>query len=241
MNTIKFDRKNSKVVAHAGHGLEMENTIPGFIAAGNRSYYGIETDTHITKDKKFVIIHNDNMFAISGVDKVIKDSTLEELQAIPIYDKEKGKFRSDLRVPELSEYINLCKKYEKKAILEIKAALNEEETKLLIDLINKCEYLSETTFISFNWENLVNVRKICPDQKVQFLTDGEMVFTDEFLDKVAANKFDLDIHIWTATKETIDRMHERNIEVNVWTIDGKEVGEEIASFGADYITTNWLE
>ena len=68
-----------------------------------------------------------------------------------------------------------------------------------------------------------------------------MVFTDEFLDKVAANKFDLDIHVWTTTKEAVERMHERGIEVNVWTIDGKEAGEEVISYGIDYLTTNLLE
>lgn len=241
MNTIKFDRKNSKLIAHAGHGLEMENTIPGFIAAGNRSYYGIETDVHITKDKKFVILHDGNMKRISGVDKVIAESTLAELQAIPVYDKEAGKFRSDLRVPELSEYIGICKKYEKKIVLELKAYFDEADTKKLIDLFNEYEYLSEATFISFKWENLVNVRKFSPRQKVQFLTNEKVEFTDELLDKVAGNNFDLDIHVWTATEETLGKMHERGIEVNVWTIDDKETGEKIASFGADYITSNILE
>ena len=241
MNTIKIDRKNCKLVAHAGHGLETENTIAGFIAAGNRDYYAIETDMHVTKDKKFVILHNDNMLAISGVDKVVKDSTLEELQAIPIYDKHEGGFRSDLRVPEVSEYIRLCKKYEKVAVLEIKAKLTDEDAENLVELFKKYDYLDKTTFISFEWDNLVRVRKFAPDCKVQFLTDGEMVFTDEFLDKVAANKFDLDIHVWTTTKEAVERMHERGIEVNVWTIDGKEAGEEVISYGIDYLTTNLLE
>ncbi|MBE6730850.1 MAG: hypothetical protein E7564_04070 [Ruminococcaceae bacterium] len=205
MNTIKIDRKNCKLVAHAGHGLETENTIAGFIAAGNRDYYAIETDMHVTKDKKFVILHNDNMLAISGVDKVVKDSTLEELQAIPIYDKYDGTFRSDLRVPEVSEYIKICKKYEKVAVLEIKAKLTDEDAENLTELFKKYEYLEKAIFISFKWDNLVRVRKFAPDCKVQFLTGGEMVFTDEFLDKVAANKFDLDIHVWTTTKEVIEK------------------------------------
>ena len=51
MNTIKFDKKNVKVIAHRGvSGLERENTCASFVAAGNRSYYGIETDIHKTMD-----------------------------------------------------------------------------------------------------------------------------------------------------------------------------------------------
>ena len=45
MNTIPFHRGNAKVVAHRGaSGLETENTCAAFIAAGNRSYWGVETD-----------------------------------------------------------------------------------------------------------------------------------------------------------------------------------------------------
>ena len=44
MNTIKFEKGNVGVVAHRGlSGIERENTASAFVAAGNRSYYGIET------------------------------------------------------------------------------------------------------------------------------------------------------------------------------------------------------
>ena len=98
------------------------------------------------------------------------------------------------------------KKYNKVAVLELKAELSEEDAENLIELYKKYDYLKKAVFISFKWNNLMLVRKFSPNQEVQFLTDGEMVFTDEFLDKVAENKFDLDIHIWTTTKENIERM-----------------------------------
>lgn len=43
MDTIKFDHSGSHVrmIAHQGiHHLETGNTCAGFVAAGNRSYYG---------------------------------------------------------------------------------------------------------------------------------------------------------------------------------------------------------
>ena len=49
MDTIKIEKKNTLMVAHRGvSGLEKENTLAAFIAAGNRSYYGVETDVHRT-------------------------------------------------------------------------------------------------------------------------------------------------------------------------------------------------
>lgn len=52
MNTAFIaDKKNAKMVAHRGlSGIERENTLLAFVAAGNRSYWGIECDVHVTKD-----------------------------------------------------------------------------------------------------------------------------------------------------------------------------------------------
>ena len=51
MNTKLFtDKGNVKMIAHRGvSGLERENTCPAFVAAGVKSYYGIETDVHVKK------------------------------------------------------------------------------------------------------------------------------------------------------------------------------------------------
>ena len=45
METLKLENNKTKMIAHRGlSGLEKENTAVAFIAAGNKSYYGIETD-----------------------------------------------------------------------------------------------------------------------------------------------------------------------------------------------------
>ena len=65
MNTIRFNHQ-IKIIAHRGvSGLERENTCAAFIAAGNRSYYGIETDVHVTKDGKFIVFHDDSIISNS--------------------------------------------------------------------------------------------------------------------------------------------------------------------------------
>lgn len=80
-----------------------------------------------------------------------------------------------------------------------------------------------------------------PNCPVQFLTDEKQEFTDEFLNKVAAHGFDLDIHIFTTTKELVERIHERGIKVNVWTCDWTDKAERLVEWGVDYITSNIFE
>ena len=75
MNTILIDKKGCKMIAHRGvSGLEKENTCAAFVAAGVKSYYGIETDVHVTADGKYFIFHDDNMKNIAGVDIDIEKS-----------------------------------------------------------------------------------------------------------------------------------------------------------------------
>ena len=255
MDTIKLEKKNTRMIAHAGLlGLESPNTIAGFIAAGNRSHYGIETDLQPTGDGQIAVIHNDDTVSITGVHRSVRASTLAELQQLPVYDRpffydlekygyqpQEGKFRSDLRIPALSEFVAICKKYGKVAVPELKEAWSEEEIALAVEEFRKQDHLQNTVFISFCWENLEKIRALVPDQKVQFLTDEKMVFTDEFLDRVAENGFDLDIHIFTVTKELVERIHARGIVVNVWTVDWPERAAQLVDWGVDFITSNIIE
>ena len=73
MDTIRFDKNNVKIIAHRGlSGLECENTCAAFVAAGNRSYYGIETDVHVTKDGKIIVFHDDNTERMTGKKKIVE-------------------------------------------------------------------------------------------------------------------------------------------------------------------------
>ena len=122
MNTIKIDKKQVKLIAHRGlSGIEVENTNAAFVAAGNRSYYGVETDIHRTSDGKFVIGHDDNYTRLSGEEIFLGQNTLSELQEVVFFDKDGKKDRVDLRPSCLENYLKIVKKYEKHAVVELKS------------------------------------------------------------------------------------------------------------------------
>lgn len=254
MDTIKMYTGKTQMVAHAGlMGMETSNTNAGFIAAGNRSYWGIECDVRVAKDG-MAVIHNPTTAGISPVEISVADHTIAELQSIPLYDRpffygmeDYGltpggtEVRSDLRIPSLAEYIRICKRYGKICVLELKHPMDAESIAYVAEQYRELDYVDGVVFISFYWENLTEVRKYLPDCPVQFLTDDKREFTEEFLDEVAENKFDLDIHIFTTTKELVERIHARGIKVNVWTCDWPDRARQLVEWGVDYITTNVIE
>lgn len=239
MDSIKIQKKEVKMVAHRGlSGIERENTHASFIAAGNRSYWGIETDIHRTADGQFVVIHDESTLRVAGVNCNVEETDMSVLRGIRLYDKGREEIREDLCLPTLADYIRICKKYEKYCVLELKNAMSEEDIGKVIEIIENEEYLDHVVFISFCFENLVYVRKYRPAQKVQFLF---CAVTDEIIDRVIAHGFDVDVRYKDLNGEIVKKLHDAGIEVNCWTVDDPEKGVGMVEMGVDYITTNILE
>ena len=241
MNTISFDKGDAKVIAHRGvSGLECENTCAAFVAAGNRSYYGIETDVHVTADGFFVVIHDDSTGKVSDVDLSVEGSTWEELSKVQLHSRGRtvSPTRRDLVIPDLADYIRICQFYGKIPVLELKNRIQTEDIRRMVALIRELGYLEETLFISFDWDNMLDLRKMLPNQKLQFLTSR----WDEGLPaRLRDNRLDLDIYYKSLTEERVAQLHDMGIEVNVWTCDDPAVAEELIRWGVDYITSNILE
>lgn len=239
MDTVKILNKGkAQIIAHRGVSkLEKENTMAAFIAAGNRSYFGIETDIHVTVDGKFIVIHDDTTGRVAEIDISVENSYYEDLRNLRLKDLDNESYRCDLVMPNLSEYINCCKKYEKKAVLEIKNPMTENQVLNIINEIKGLDYLHNVIFISFSYDNLVYIKKHYPDQKVQFLTWE----TEGLIEKLLAHKMDLDIYYKCVTPELVEECHKNGIEVNCWTVDELEDTERLIEYGVDYITSNILE
>jgi len=250
MNTIKMEKKNTLMVAHRGVcGLEPENSIPAFVAAGNRSYYGIETDVHVTRDGKFVAIHDELTGRVAGDDLNVEESSYEMVRKVVLNDfcmmeektgKKIGNLRGrdDLLIPRLCDYINICKKYEKVAVLEVKNTMEPAVLARMVDEIKELDYLENVIFISFSLDNMIELRRLLPNQKLQYLTS---TFNDEIHEALKKYKLDWDTWFPVLTKEIIDMLHADGIEINTWTVDDPEVAKKLIDWGIDYITSDILE
>ncbi|MCH5198296.1 MAG: hypothetical protein J1E34_05260 [Oscillospiraceae bacterium] len=239
MNTIKINSLKTKMVAHRGvSGIELENTNAAFIAAGNRSYFGIETDVHKTADGKFVVHHDDNTGRLCNTDVIVEETSFDDLRKLHLNDKYGDSARADTLIPTLKEYISTCKRYEKTAVLELKNEFTKEEISNICNEIKELNYLENVIFISFCFANMVHLRELYPEQPAQFLTSE---YQNDLPQILKAHKLDIDIEYSQLTKERIDVFHEHGVKVNCWTCDSKEAGEQLALWGIDYITSNILE
>ncbi|MDE5897208.1 MAG: hypothetical protein K2H43_05285 [Clostridia bacterium] len=239
-DSIKVPAKGrTQMVAHRGlSGLERENTIPAFVAACNRSHFGVETDIHVTADGRYVVYHDDDTSRLCDRNMIIEESDFASLRALKIKESGSEQFSETLKMPTLEEYLGILSRYRKFAVIELKRRFSPEDIRKVIEICKACYSLDRIIFISFWFENLEDVRKFLPKQPVQFLT-GE--YQEGLAERLAAHGFDLDIGYWSLTKERVEELHAKGIFVNCWTCDDPAAAERLASWGVDFITSNILE
>lgn len=239
METIKINKKKVLMIAHRGlSGFERENTIPAFVAAGNKTYYGCECDIHPTTDGEFVVIHDSDTMRVSGESKIIEECTFEEVKEIELLGLFDGVKNPSLRIPTLREYILCCKRYDKKCIIEFKEQFTKENVFKVINICRELDYLTSCIFISFYPNNLIYVKEIDQTIPCQFLLSENRSDGIEFC---INNQIDLDINFHQVSKELVDLMHQHGLKVNVWTVNKEEDGNLMVEYGVDFITTNILE
>ena len=241
MKPLRLEPPKPRMIAHRGlSGIEMENTCSAFVAAGNRSYFGIETDVHVTKDGQFIIIHDDTTRRVALDNLTVEESTYETLRSLHLCDKDGQRGRKDLVLPSLAEYIQICKKYEKVSVLELKNHMQPQDIDRIIDVIREEGWLDQTIFISFDLPNMIYVREKLPDQKAQYLVGGHADW-QAVTDALNRYRLDLDAHYSLITEERLKALHEAGKEVNVWTVDHLEDARRLSDWGVDYITSNIIE
>ena len=237
-HTVRIEKKQVQMIAHRGlSGLERENTCAAFVAAGNRSYFGIETDIHKTKDGQFIVFHDDTTMRLTDLDWVVEERTLVELRALRLKDMD-GKIRGDLVLPTLQEYIRICKKYDKTAVPELKNPFQRKDIVAVVEIIRQEEWLKNTVFISFDLGNMVHLRKLLPEQPLQYLVKE---LTEEAKANLVKYALDLDIKYSNLTADQVEELHRLGRKVNVWTVDDPKIAALLVQMGVDYITSNILE
>ena len=239
MDTVKIDAKSTKMIAHRGvSGIERENTAAAFVAAGNRSYFGIETDVHKTADGQYIIIHDDTTGRVAGKDLQVEQSTFAALRALHLTDRD-GQARKDLCLPTLSEYLHICKTYDKTAVLELKNHFEKADIAEILKIVEK-EYTPEKLiFISFDYENMVNLRALSDKLTLQFLCTCEV--DEALIEKLRRHALDLDILESRLTEQNTALLHQNGIRVNCWTADDRDRAQALADWHVDYITSNIVE
>lgn len=233
------EKKNTLFIAHRGYSaFHRENSVASFRAAAEMSFFGIETDVHVTLDGKYVIIHDEITGRVAEKNINVEESNWEDVRAIPLRIKNGEDTEEARTIPSLEEYIKVCKDYNKIAVLELKNHFEPKCVQEIVDIIKGMDYLDNMIFISFDLPNLQELKRIDSNIKAQYLTT---IYNAKLLTLLQENNIDLDIYYRELNAAKVAKLHELGIKVNCWTVDTLDVAQKLVEMGVDYITTNVIE
>ena len=238
-NTENRKKKNIHYIAHRGNNTKYpENSLPAF--RGTQNHWGIETDIQVTKDGKWVVMHDPTVDRTTNGTGNIKDLTYAQIKALLIDSGViTGLSNNDRRVPSFDEYLFICKKYNKVPVIEIKDGVYTSDN--YDELVNSLKMLGlekSSVIISFRLSHLQEIKQRLPYISVQFLVN---MIDDNIINQASVLGYNSGISVNNAhqsvTAENIRKCHDKDLEVCVWTVPFSDFDAAIQK-GVDYITTD---
>jgi glycerophosphoryl diester phosphodiesterase len=239
------DLPDPVIVAHRGASkVAPENTLPAFRIAWEENADAIEGDFQLTKDGAIVCIHDKDTKRISGVKKVVEESTLEELRKLDAGAWFGEKWRGT-QIPLISEVLATIPGG-KKIYIEIKSG-PEILPKLFDELAKSGLKKNQVVVISFDKDVIRNFKSKEPDIKAFWLSDFKK---DKFSDRIEPSlKNVIDVlkqtgaDGYSSTHKIIEdsfvkAIQNEGFEYHVWTVDDPEIALRFKRLGAKSITTN---
>jgi len=225
------NQKKITIIGHRGaKSVAPENTLKSFKKAIELGADFIEFDMHLSKDGEIVIMHDEDVFAITGKKGLIKNMSLVELKNLDCGEGEK--------IPTLLEVIEIAKG---KIGLqcEIKA---KNLTEQMVNLLRTHSLINSSLISSFIFTELVQLKKIEPNLKIGLLVSELSKSFKEMKNHVlkAINEKFYSIHPFykAINKELIEFAHKNNLKVIAWTVDSKVAMKKLIEIGVDGIITN---
>lgn len=207
------------VIAHRGNvKAGVENSIEAMQAAKKAGAAYSEMDVVITKDKRFVVIHDNNLKRLAGVDNTVSNMTLKELQKLTLHQ---GKFTS--HIASLEEFLAAAKAVKQPILIELKPYGHEPKdyVERFLKVLKEQNATKDNKVMSLDLDVIQKVEKLAPEISTGYVIPIHMgplpnyavdfyaveEFSYNTLFALTAEQQKKDVYVWTINDETLmDKM-----------------------------------
>ena len=238
--------KNVIIVGHRGYvSTGVENSIEALEGAAKAGADYVELDIILTKDNKFVVMHDFNLKRLAGIDKKVRDMNSDEVVGLPI---RQGDFVS--HIPSFEEFVKRAKELNMKLLVELKPTGTEPDNyvELFIDEMRRLKVDKIYKAMSGNLSVMEEIERKAPeietghiialqfggfaDEKVDFFVVEDFTFND-ILNEDAKEK-GKDIFVWTINDSDIIVKYLHKPVEGIITDYPELVGQEIENEDDSY-------
>lgn len=235
-----------EVIAHRGESADApENTMAAFRLAWERGVPAIELDVHLTRDGVLIASHDADTKRTTGEPKVIKQSTLAELQTLDA-GRWKGERWAGEKMPTLDEALATIPDGGR-CFIEIKVG-PEAIPALVETVLRSGKRPEQLVIISFHAETIAEAKRQLPELKAYYLSSfrqdeqsgtwhPKVEQLIETAREIKADGLDLSAE-GPIDEDFVQRIRAAGLELFVWTVDDPAEAQRFAAMGVDGITTN---
>ena len=225
------------VIAHRGaSGHAPENTLAAFKEAVALGATFIETDLQLTRDARFVAIHDDTVNRTTNGQGAVHDLTLAELRKLDAGSWFGSEFAGE-RIPTLEEILEFSKKNDVVFYLELKPGGSWGGEHALIGALRESGEIARSVVISFDAGVLTAIRKVEPTLMTGLLYDGQI---DDPLEKaVEIGARQVAVRGDLVTPWMLGQARRRDLQVVCWTVNHPAHMRMLMTAGVDGIMSDY--
>ena len=221
--------KNIETIAHRGYVAKgVENSIEALEGAAEVGADYVEFDIILTKDNKFVVMHDYNLKRLAGLNKRVQDMNFDEVVGLTI---KQGDYTS--KIPSLEEFVNKAKELNMKLVIELKPHGSEPANyiDILIGEIKRLK-LENYKFMSLNSKVMEELETKVPNLETGY------VIPLQFGNFHHSNVDFFVIEDFSYRDRLVEQARKENKQVFVWTINNPALITKYLQSPADGIITD---
>jgi len=221
--TVSVATKDVDSIAHRGVGLFDKNTISAFKRA--KHFDAVECDIRTTLDREFFVSHDEEIKTKDNKKINISQTSLQELKEI---------VEDPLTIADL---LATAKNLGLTAVIDIKSRdLLLEDAKKLVQEIKDAGYEEKCVIISYD-PRVILLFKGITTAELQYVFNSDAEMNSRFC---IDNGLNACANYKVVNKELVDKFHENNLKVNVWSVNDVFMQIYFGLIGVDYITSDLL-
>lgn len=238
-NNVANENDPVYLTAHRGvTSYAPENSLPAYKEAVRLGYYSAECDIRLTKDNKWVLVHNDDVDKRFFENGKVNEFTFDEIRSLTYKNGSNfWKFR-DVKIPTLDEFLDVFVGSNTRPQIEIKAE-TYDLLYTVIDAVVKKGLEKSAIIISFDLEQLKRIHEINSNIELWYLI-GRITQENINEAKAIGDNVWLSPHFAQNDKESIQLAVDNNIGVSFWTVNTIEDAKMLYEIGIRYYETDIL-
>ena len=209
----------------------VQNTIPA-LERTHRLYPDyVEMDVHETKDHQFVVMHDENLKELAGVNKAPYQLTLSQLTHLTVHE---NGYRA--KIASFDDYLKVADRLHQKLLVEVKTTPHDSKG-MLTRFSNRYAKTLERhgdQVQSLDYRVVTGMRRRAPHLPVIYIQPYNFTYPN-----IAADGYSMEYS--TLTDDFISLAHLQHKLVYSWTVDERPVMMQAMYDNVDGVITNNLQ